>query len=398
MPTGTRSVGLGRSPRIKYRKDISAFVRTYGNVTSTRVKFDDQFGCPLRDLNLLVASPSGGYRLANERPASLPGAVVLTALLDHATMQPDAANTVSLARLATDPGAPGRAFRLTDTDLVDLIEPIVAQTDGLSLTAPAGAPQLGWSADPGGIAQTVIADYYGHDGDLPPIIGPEARARLRRLELLQLGMRARCTKHLDLMTTLADHISIDKTYGRSTNLERDTGTAAALDGYILTGRVLEMVDRITRSLNNGTGGAWSVTGPYGSGKSSLGVFLAALFGDEDSATYAHGPPTHRRISTLISLDRVVAVRARFDNAPFIDGLVTARSEPITHTVARALHRAALSLRQAAGQRAFPEIKLLNAALDDIANADPRRTGPIAGVTARRRQCTRTTCTAPDCHR
>jgi hypothetical protein len=171
-------------------KDISVFVRTYGNVTSSRVKFDDQFGCPLRDLNLLVASPSGGYRLANERPASLPGAVVLTALLDHATMQPDAANTISLARLATDPGAPGRAFRLNDTDLVDLIEPLVAQTDGLSLTAPAGAPQLGWSADPGEIAQTVVADYYGHDGDLPAIIGPEARVAYDDLSLLQLGMRA----------------------------------------------------------------------------------------------------------------------------------------------------------------------------------------------------------------
>lgn len=170
-------------------KDISAFMRTYGNPTSTRVKFDDQFGCPLRDLDLLVASPSGGYRLANERPASLPGAVVLTALLDHATMQPDPANTMSLARLATDPGAPGRAFRLSDTDLVDLIEPIIARTDGLSLTAPAGAPQLGWSDEPGEIARTVVADYYSYDGDLPPIIGPEARAAYDDFTLLQLSMQ-----------------------------------------------------------------------------------------------------------------------------------------------------------------------------------------------------------------
>lgn len=177
------------------------------------------------------------------------------------------------------------------------------------------------------------------------------------------------------MTTLADHISIDKTYGRSTNLERDTGTAAALDGYILTGRVLEMVDRVTRALINGTGGAWSVTGPYGSGKSSLGVFLAALFGDDDSTTYA----TAQQLISAIDPDlarRVVTVRKRFDSVPFIDGLVTARSEPITHTVARALHRATLdTFGKLPGSRAFPAVKLLNAALDDIADNDPRRTGP-----------------------
>lgn len=172
-------------------KDISAFVRTYGEITSTRVKFDDQFGCPLRDLNLLTSSPTGGYRLATERPRSLPGAIVLTALLDHAAMQPDTANTISLARVATEPGAPGRAFRLNDTDIAELIEPIVNDTAGLSLTAPAGAPQLGWTRSPDNIAHEVIADYYDHGGDnLPPIIGPAARSAHADYELLRLSITA----------------------------------------------------------------------------------------------------------------------------------------------------------------------------------------------------------------
>ena len=47
------------------------------------------------------------------------------------------------------------------------------------------------------------------------------------------------------MTTLADHISINKSYAAQPNLERDTGTDSALDGYLLTGRALEMVERIT---------------------------------------------------------------------------------------------------------------------------------------------------------
>lgn len=172
-------------------KDISAFVRTYGDTTTARGKFDDQFGCPLRDLNLLTASPSSGYRLANERPASVPGAIVLLAILDHAASQTDTANTISLARLATDPGGPGHAFRLRDEDITELIEPIVNRVDGLSLSAPAGAPQLGWTRPPEDIASEVMVDYYNHTGEEPPpLIGPESRVAFGDYELLRLRITA----------------------------------------------------------------------------------------------------------------------------------------------------------------------------------------------------------------
>ena len=80
------------------------------------------------------------------------------------------------------------------------------------------------------------------------------------------------------MTTLADHIGIAGRYSRSANLERDAGAGDALDGYVLTGRVLEVLDRIVATIGTSAGGAWSVTGPYGSGKSSLGIYLDALLG------------------------------------------------------------------------------------------------------------------------
>lgn len=177
------------------------------------------------------------------------------------------------------------------------------------------------------------------------------------------------------MTSLAEHITINKSYARSTNLERDTGSNRALDGYILTGRAVEMVERITDALNNGTGGAWSLTGPYGSGKSSLGVFLAELFGD---------PTTDRSITAkqLVAdvdqriADKIDHAQQRFNNQPFTDALVTARAEPITHTLTRSLQRATQHVfNKTPTARQFPEIKLLDAALDDIDSTDPRRTGP-----------------------
>jgi hypothetical protein len=168
-------------------KDIAAFVRTYGPSSPTRGKFDDRFGCPLRDLNLLVSSPPDGYRLANSKPDSLPGAIVLVAILDFALSQPATPKTVNLARLATEPGGPGRAFRINDSDMVDLIRPLVDAMPGLSLSMLVGSPQLGLHGDPREIAAHVIRDHYRHDGALPPLIGPEGRVAFEDYDLLRLA-------------------------------------------------------------------------------------------------------------------------------------------------------------------------------------------------------------------
>ena len=171
-------------------KDISAFVRTYGNSQTTRAKFDDRFGCPLRDLNLLTASPTGGHRLASGHTPSLPGSIVLAAILDYVACQPGRSKTINLSRLAREPGGPGRAFRLTDADMVDLLDPIVSATPELSLTVPAGSPQLGWKGDPGEIAKAAVCDQYRRDADLPPIIGAKARAAFEDYEQLRLAVVA----------------------------------------------------------------------------------------------------------------------------------------------------------------------------------------------------------------
>ena len=78
------------------------------------------------------------------------------------------------------------------------------------------------------------------------------------------------------MTTLADVISVSGRFARSANLERDVASLEPLDGYIVTARVLDVVERIAAAAATGrAGGSWSLTGPYGSGKSSLAVLLDA---------------------------------------------------------------------------------------------------------------------------
>lgn len=75
-----------------------------------------------------------------------------------------------------------------------------------------------------------------------------------------------------------------KLFRRSTRLERDC-TSEALEGYIPTPRGLELLAQLLDSLGSSDYKAFSITGPYGSGKSSFAVFLSAIF--ESSFSEAH---------------------------------------------------------------------------------------------------------------
>ena len=87
------------------------------------------------------------------------------------------------------------------------------------------------------------------------------------------------------MTILADHISVLGRFTRSANLERDIDRPEPLDGYVVTARALDVVERVAAVAASGpAGGAWSLTGPYGSGKSSLALLLDAAFGPSWSDT------------------------------------------------------------------------------------------------------------------
>src|SRR4051812_40392378 len=66
---------------------------------------------------------------------------------------------------------------------------------------------------------------------------------------------------------------------RSANVELDYKKPHALDGYMLTSGARRVLERIVPSLADTAGPrAWTVTGPYGTGKSSFAVFAVQLLG------------------------------------------------------------------------------------------------------------------------
>ena len=125
-------------------------------------------------------------------------------------------------------------------------------------------------------------------------------------------------------------------FRRSTRLERD-GTSEGLSGYIPTPRGLELVGQLLDALASNDYKAFSVTGPYGSGKSSFAVFLSALF--EPQASSAHQAALALLEAESGPMARSVqAMRERFGvgETGFVVVKVTAQRAPLLSILRDAL--------------------------------------------------------------
>ena len=86
-------------------------------------------------------------------------------------------------------------------------------------------------------------------------------------------------------TPLSDLFHVTSRFHRSVHLERDFYTKDALDGYVLTVTARETLQRLIAALDHESASkVWSLTGPYGSGKSAFALFAAKLLGDSESPT------------------------------------------------------------------------------------------------------------------
>ena len=84
---------------------------------------------------------------------------------------------------------------------------------------------------------------------------------------------------------LSELFHVPTRFHRSVHLERDFYGENPLEGYVLTVTAREILQRLIAALEGeSTSKAWSLTGPYGSGKSAFALFAAKLLGDPESPT------------------------------------------------------------------------------------------------------------------
>ena len=146
------------------KKDVDCMLRTYTVRRQGRQGLDDVLDCPFRELGLIQAAVREEGRtwrfVVGEKPG-LPDEIIAHASMDFAARFGEGARSISIARLAHDPGSPGAAFRLTETDLFDALSRAAVSVDSLQIAEPGGLRQLLFTNDPARIAEEILNHYYG---------------------------------------------------------------------------------------------------------------------------------------------------------------------------------------------------------------------------------------------
>ena len=127
--------------------------------------------------------------------------------------------------------------------------------------------------------------------------------------------------------SLADRVGVGRRFLRSVNLERDAGVQDALRGYRLTPAAHRALSRIADGLQRSEGDrAWSLVGPYGSGKSAFAVFLSDVLSPA-------GAPGRRAAMKLLD----DAGGMPLPDQSLYPTLLTAERAPLDTMLLRALH-------------------------------------------------------------
>jgi len=150
---------------------------------------------------------------------------------------------------------------------------------------------------------------------------------------------------------LSDIVTPDSIIARSVNIERDLGDITTLKQYILTEKGLEIIGRFVAAMKGEKISAWSLTGPYGMGKSSFVNFFIALCGagSEKQSRVARKILKASSESLHKSFLKSLSIKVARKPKGFFRVVATSSFEPINRTLAKAL--------KSALQREFPELQL-----------------------------------------
>ena len=136
---------------------------------------------------------------------------------------------------------------------------------------------------------------------------------------------------------LSELFHVTSRFHRSVHLERDFYTKNALEGYVLTVTARETLQRVIAALEDeSTSKAWTLTGPYGSGKSAFALFIAKLLDDSES------PTTQGALNLLKRGDKSLwhqfSCLNLHERRGFCPVLISGERSPITLALLRGLKR------------------------------------------------------------
>ena len=163
--------------------------------------------------------------------------------------------------------------------------------------------------------------------------------------------------------TLSDLFSVKGRFRRSIHLERDFYTDEnLLEGYVVTATARDVLGRVVSALeNNDSSKAWSLTGPYGSGKSAFALFAANLLGNSEQALTLlkqGDTPLYKRFTDING-------NGRLSSSGFCPVLISGERAPISLALLRGLQQGLISFNGISQRKSpLPQIKTLLKAAEE----------------------------------
>lgn len=128
---------------------------------------------------------------------------------------------------------------------------------------------------------------------------------------------------------------------RSVNVERDAAQGGSAGRYLVTPTAVRAVDAILTELSAGRGGAWTITGPFGTGKSAFALFLSELLHASDASA-------RKRAASALASSEAGATRseewAGSATPRYLPALCAGAREPLAVGLVRSLAAAVLGSR------------------------------------------------------
>lgn len=145
-------------------KDVDCLTKMYAPRRATAGSpgsIEDLLDSPFRELGILEAVPgeTREWRFAASPRLPAPPEVIGYACLDYMHRH-HIKGQISTARLAQEPGAVGRALRLSEPALVEALDELCATSEHLRLTDSLGQRALAVDDPPERLAEEIINGYY----------------------------------------------------------------------------------------------------------------------------------------------------------------------------------------------------------------------------------------------
>ena len=166
---------------------------------------------------------------------------------------------------------------------------------------------------------------------------------------------------------LSDQVRVTRRFLRSIRIDSDFGDAASLEGFVCPQSSADVLLAMARHVSESKQGAYTWTGPYGSGKSSLVIALSALLNSNAGL--------QREAATVLGRELTKAIRdalPRGTKGWRVLPIVARRDDPVT-VIGEAVKRMGFVSRRPRG--GWTETNLIST-LTDTAAESPRTHGGL----------------------